>query len=75
MTGRYRGPVHNNCNINVTPKQSNFIPFVFHSFGIYDYHPFFKKFDNKENDKVKLEILPKTNEERVSERYGFFKIY
>ena len=32
LTGKYRGPAHQSCNINVTQKQSNSIPFVFHNF-------------------------------------------
>ena len=32
LTGGYRGPAHNTCNINVKQKDSNFIPFVFHNF-------------------------------------------
>ena len=36
LIGKNRGPAHNTCNINVTQKQSNFIPFVFHSFKNYD---------------------------------------
>ena len=43
LTGKYRGPAHNTCNINVTQKQSNFIPFIFHNFSNYDCHLFFKK--------------------------------
>ena len=29
LTSKYRGPAHNTCNINITQKQSNFIPFFF----------------------------------------------
>ena len=43
LTGKYRGSAHNTCNINVTQKQSNFIPFIFHNFSNYDCHMFFKK--------------------------------
>ena len=42
LTGKYRGPAHDNCNINVTQKQSNFILFVFRNFIKYDFHLFFK---------------------------------
>ena len=42
LTGKYRGPAHSKCNINVTQKQSNFIPFIFHNFSNYDCHMFFK---------------------------------
>ena len=47
LTGSYRGPAHNTCNINVTQKQSNFIPFLFHNFSYYDCHMFFKKLVDK----------------------------
>ena len=43
LTGKYRGPSHNVCNINVRQADSNFIPFAFHNFSNYDYHKFFKK--------------------------------
>ena len=39
---------------------------------------FFKKLVDKENDKVKFEIIPKTNEEYISVTYaclGFFDSY
>ena len=32
-TGKYRCPAHSKCNVNVTQKQSNFIPFIFHNFS------------------------------------------
>ena len=70
LTGDYRGPIHNKCNINVTQKQSNFKPFMFHNFSIYDCHMFFKKLVDKKSDKVKFEIIPKTNEEYISVTYG-----
>ena len=41
LTGRYRGPVHTYCDINVTQDQSNFILFIFHNFSNYDCHLFF----------------------------------
>ena len=41
LTGKYRGPAHSKGNINVTQKQSNFIPFIFHNFSNYDCHMFF----------------------------------
>ena len=31
---------------------------------------FFKKLVEKNNDKVKIKIIPKTNEEYISVRYG-----
>ena len=70
LTGDYRGPAHSKCNINVTQKQSNFIPFVFHNFSNYDCHMFFKKLVDKKKDKVDFDMIPKTNEEYISVTYG-----
>ena len=70
LTGRYRGPSHNICNINVKQKDSNFIPFAFHNFSNYDCHMFLKKLVDLKNDKVKFKIIPKTNEEYIVVKYG-----
>ena len=70
LTGNYRGPAHSKCNINVTQKQSNFTPFIFHYFSNYDCHMFFKKLVDKKKDKVDFDIIPKTNEEYISVTYG-----
>ena len=70
LTGKYRGPAHSKCNINVTQKQSNFIPFICHNFSNYDCHMFFKRLVDKKKDKVDFEIIPKTNEEYISVTYG-----
>ena len=70
LTVKYRGPAHSVCNINVTQKQSNFIPFVFHNFSKYDCHMFFKKLVDLKNDKVKFKTIPKTNENYISLTYG-----
>ena len=70
LTGNYRGPAHSKCNINVTQKQSNFIPFIFHNFSNYDCHMFFKKLVDKKRDAVDFDIIPKTNEEYISLTYG-----
>ena len=70
LTGKYRGPAHNTCNINVKQKDSNFIPFAFHNFNNYDCHMFFKRLVDLKKDKVKYKIIPKTNEEYVAVKYG-----
>ena len=70
LTGKYRGPVHNKCNIKVTQKKRNFIPFIFTSFSNYDCHLFFKKVVDRKNDKVKFDIVPKTNEKHISVTHG-----
>ena len=73
LTGKYRGPAHIKCNINVTQKQSNFIPFIFNNFSNYDCHMFFKTLVDKKKDQVDFEIIPKTNEEYISVTYGCFR--
>ena len=70
LTGNYRGPAHSKCNINVTQKQSNFIPFIFHNFSNYDCHMFFKTLVDKKKDKVNFDNIPKMNEEYISVTYG-----
>ena len=71
LTGKYRYPVHNTCNINVTQKQCNFVPFMFHNFSNNDSHMFFKRLVDLKNEKVKFDIIPKTNEEFISPTYGY----
>ena len=78
MTGKYRGPAHIKCTINVTQDKSNIIPFIFHKFSNFDCHMFFKKLVDRKNDKVNLNIIPKTNEKYLSVTYGcirFIDIY
>ena len=70
LTGKYRGPAHNACNINVKQKDSNFIHYTFHNFSNYDCHMFFKRLLDLKKDQVKLKIIPKTNEEYKSVTYG-----
>ena len=70
LTGKYRGEAHSKCSINVTQKQSNFIPFVFHSFSNFDCCPFFKNLVDIKVDKVEFEFIPKTNGEEISLTYG-----
>ena len=74
LTGKYRGLGYNTCNINVKQKDSNFIPFAFHNFSNYDCHMFFKRLVDLKNDQVKFEIIPKTNEEYISDLW-LYQIY
>ena len=74
LTGKYRGPAHNACNINVKQKDSNFIPFAFHNFSKYDSHMFFKRLVDLKKDKVKFKIIPKTNEEYIAVKYGCIRL-
>ena len=70
LTGKYRGPAHNICSINVKQKDSTFIQFIFLNFGNYDCHMFFKNLVDKKKAKVEFENIPKTNEEYISVTYG-----
>ena len=70
LTGKYRGPAHNTCIINVKQKNSNFIPFALHKIINYDCHMFFERILDLKNDRVKLKIFPKTNEKYISVTYG-----
>ena len=73
LTGKNRGPAHSICNIIVTQQQSNIYPFIFHNFSNYDCHMFFEKLVDKKNDKVNIDIIPKTIEEYISVTYGCFR--
>ena len=70
LTGKYRGPAHSKCKINVTQDKSKFIPIVFNNLSNYDCLVFFKKLVDKKYDKVNFDIIPKTNEEYISVTYG-----
>ena len=61
LTGKYRGPADNTCNINVKQKDSNFKPLAFHNFSNYDCHMFFKRLVDLKNDKVKLYLKQTKN--------------
>ena len=70
LTGKYTGPAHTKCNVNVTQDKINIIPFEFHKFSNYDSHMFFKKLVDKKDDKVKFKTIPKRDEEYISVTYG-----
>ena len=72
LTGKYRGPAHFQCHINVKDKQKqyNFIPIIFHNFSNYDCHLFFKTLIDEKPDNINLSVIPKTNEEYISVNYG-----
>ena len=43
---------------------------MFHIFSNYDCHLLFKKLVDEKNDKVKVDIIPKTKEEYKTVTYG-----
>ena len=69
LTGEYREPAHNTCNINVKQKDCNFIPFAFQNFSNYDSHMFFQKLVDIKK-RVKFKIIPKTNEKYIAVKNG-----
>ena len=73
LTGKYRGPAHNTCNINVKQKDSDFITIGLHNFSNYDCNMFFKTLIDRKKDKVDFKIIPKTDEKYISVRYGCIK--
>ena len=73
LTGKYRGPAHNECNLQVKQKDSKFITIGLHNFSNYDRHMFFKTLVDRKKDEVKFEIIPKTDERYISVKYGCIK--
>ena len=70
LTGKYRGPAHNTCDINVKQKDSNFIPFAFHNFSSYYCQMFFKRLVDLKKDNVKIKIILETKEDYIVVKYG-----
>ena len=73
LTGNYRGPAHNECNLQVKQKNSNFITIGLHNFSNYDCLMFFKTLVDRKKDNVKFEIIPETDEKYISVKYGCIK--
>ena len=74
LTGKHRGSAHESCELNVTQRQTKFIPSKFHNFSIYDYHLFFKTLVDKKKDEVKFDVIDKTNEEYRTLSYGCIRL-
>ena len=72
-TGKYKGPAHNTCNVNVTQQQGIIILFIFHNFSNYDCHMFFKRLVDLKNDNLEFEIFPRIHEEYISVSYCCFR--
>ena len=65
LTDKNRRLAHQNCNLNVTQKQSIFIPNIFHNFNDYDYHFFLKNLVDMKKVEVKFDIILKTRAEYI----------
>ncbi|XP_073831735.1 uncharacterized protein [Musca autumnalis] len=64
LTGKYRGPAHNRCNLQYQiPK---FIPIFFHNFSSYDCHLFIKELSNFGGD---IKVIPQNKELYISMSY------
>ena len=73
LTCKYRGAAHSISKIIVTQEQNSFKPFAFHNLSNYDLHLFFKKLVDEKNDRVKIDITPKTHEEYISITYAWIR--
>ena len=62
LTGKYRGPAHNNCNLNLKQKV-NFISIFFHNLAGFDCHLFIREFSESEGN---IECLAKNKEDYIS---------
>ncbi|XP_037805798.1 uncharacterized protein LOC119599925 [Lucilia sericata] len=62
LSGKYRGPAHNTCNINY--KLPSFIPVIFHNFSAYDCHLFVKELNNIDDGPIN--IIPLNKELYIS---------
>ena len=62
LTGKYRGPAHNNCNLNLKDK-INFVPIFFHNLSGFDSHLFIKELAESEGN---IECLAKNKEDYIS---------
>ena len=65
LRGKYRGPAHNECNLKVKQKDSNFVTLGLHKFSNYDCHMFFKTLVDRKKDNVELKIIHKTDEKYI----------
>uniref|UniRef100_A0ABD2WXG3 DNA-directed DNA polymerase n=1 Tax=Trichogramma kaykai TaxID=54128 RepID=A0ABD2WXG3_9HYME len=62
FTGLYRGPAHNNCNLNY--KDSKQIPVFFHNLSNYDAHIFIKELCGQVKGRV--QVLAQSKEKYIS---------
>ena len=71
LTGKYLGASHQTC-IDYVNKvdQHKFILILYHNFSKYDNHMFFNDLINSKVDKFNLSVIPRTNEEYMSVKYG-----
>ncbi|XP_030745267.1 uncharacterized protein LOC115874300 [Sitophilus oryzae] len=61
LTGKYRGPAHENCNLNY--KDTNTVPVIFHNLSSYDGHIVVKALAETTG---KISVLPVNKEKYIS---------
>ena len=62
LTGKYRGPAHSDCNLNLKEKV-NFVPIFFHNLAGFDCHLFIRELAESEGN---IECLAKNKEDYIS---------
>ena len=74
LSGNYLGAAHQSCIDYVNKAdQHKFIPILYHIFSKYDNHMFFNDLINSKNDKIKLSVIPRTNEDYMCVKYVCIK--
>jgi len=71
ITGKYRGPAHSSCNLNL--KYTKLIPVVFHNLKGYDAHHIITAISQFDNIK-RLSVIPQSKEKFLSIRFNNFII-
>ena len=71
LTGNYLGAAHQSC-IDYVNKvgQHKFSPVLYHNFSKNDNHMIFNVLINSKVDKINQSVIPRTNEEYMSVKYG-----
>ena len=77
LTGNFRGPAHNSCNLNTRKAHTSFVPILFHNFSGYHCHLIFEKLVNmatKKNIEInENDIIAKSSEKYISVKIGCLK--
>ena len=58
ITGKYGGPAHEKCNINLNLNRK--IAVVFHNLWIFYLHLIFKELETFDFNRSKINVIPKT---------------
>ena len=75
LNGLYRGAAHNSCNLNANKFRYNFVPLYFYNGSKYDFHLIVKDlFSSETLQKLRINILCKTEEEYFSMQFGCIRI-